>query len=67
MKSIDEIRTKVADLRIALKDVTEKHSKLDQISMLSSEGAKLRERKNMIRGELIAFYWVTGMVEFKSS
>jgi len=58
MKTETEISDRINDLVTLLKYKEISHNKLDQISMLSGEGNKLREEVNQIKGEIKALEWV---------
>ena len=58
MKNKRQIKDKAVHIYKKMKELEEKRSKLNQIDLLSSEGNKLTEEINKIKGALWAFKWV---------
>lgn len=58
MKAFTEIHDQYFYLQAELERKSLQHMKLDQISMLSMEGAQLRERINKVKGMMEALNWV---------
>lgn len=58
MKNFTVIHEQIHFLENEYKKKKEEHSKLDQISMLSMEGAVIRNRMNLITGMMHALRWV---------
>ena len=58
MKSERTIRDRIALLESIKTEAIEKHSNLDQISMLSGEGSELRALINDTKGQIDALKWV---------
>lgn len=58
MKNKRQIKDKAVHIYKKMKELEEKRSKLNQIDLLSSEGNKLTEEINKIKGALWAFKWI---------
>ena len=58
MKNFTVINEQIHFLEKEYARKKEEHSKLDQISMLSMEGATIRNRMNLITGMIHALRWV---------
>jgi len=62
MKTESEISIKIHDLQQIMDLKTRVHNRLDQISMLSGEGNKLREEINQLMGKIKALKWTLDMM-----
>ena len=58
MKSVETIQAMIHHLRSEVIILKRQHSGLDQISMLSGEGSKLREKINKTKGIVIGLEWI---------
>ena len=58
MKNFTVINEQIHFLEKEYAKKKEQHSKLDQIAMLSMEGATIRNRMNLITGMMHALRWV---------